>query len=937
MPRNSVLLLAGLLFFAVSHYSFAQKKILDHQQFDEWNSILGKEIAPNGSIVAYHLAPGKGDQTMEVRNSAGDLLLSYHRAENSEITWDSEHLVFMIKPGMDTVNILRRQKKKEDELPKDSLAIWNINSQSIEKISNVRSYSLPEKWSDWVVYELGKIKQPKDTTKSDKAKKKKGKKEKPVNKENGFHLIVKNLSGSFQDTLKYVTSYKLAEEEQKMVYHTTGIDSILMPGVYYYDFTSRATRPLTRAKGEYKQLAISDDGAQVAFLSDIDTTKSRIRFYQLRYWNNSKDSAVTVIDSSHQMLPQHWLLSEHGDVRFSENGEKIFYGIAPEPILPDTTLLPEEIINVEVWHYEEGRLYTQQKIELDEDRKRSYLAWYNPSTESAIQLASEKVPTVETTPEANAAYALGISYRPYEQFISWEGFPRRQDIYLVELSSGRKTLIKEDLRGYAGISPDAGYIFWYDAYDTAWYSYSVKKKVVTELTENIPTSVADELNDQPNYPGSYGIAGWTEDEEYVMVYDRFDLWRVDPITTEAINLTDARDIFTRFRYVDLEPEEYLIKVDDPILLNAFNEKTRQEGFFTVTIGRPREPKKLIMDDFNYSNPVKAEQSQEIIFTKESYSVFPDILYSNLEFQTITKLSDANPQQEDYQWGSVEVYRWTSLDGEKLEGLLFKPENFDPAKEYPMLTYFYERNSHLLNRHRGLEPYRSIINPTFYVSRGYIVFIPDITYKIGYPGQSAYSAVVPGVTSLIDEGFIDPDHIGIQGHSWGGYQSAYLITQTDLFAAAESGAPVSNMISAYGGIRWWTGLSRMFQYEHTQSRIGGTLWEKPMRYIENSPIFYVDKINTPLLIMHNDKDGHVPWYQGIELYVAMRRLGKPAWMLNYVGEPHWPTTYENKRDFQIRMQQFFDHYLKEEPMPIWMKEGVPAVLQGIEKGYELTEE
>ena len=204
------------------------------------------------------------------------------------------------------------------------------------------------------------------------------------------------------------------------------------------------------------------------------------------------------------------------------------------------------------------------------------------------------------------------------------------------------------------------------------------------------------------------------------------------------------------------------------------------------------------------------------------------------------------------------------------------------------------------------------------------------YKIGYPGESAYNAVIPGVTALIDEGFVDADNIALQGHSWGGYQIAYLLTRTNLFKCAESGAPVVNMISAYGGIRWGTGLSRMFQYEHSQSRIGGTLWETPLRYIENSPIFTIDKITTPVLILHNDNDGAVPWYQGIEFFVAMRRLGKPAWMLNYNGEPHWPVKLQNRIDFQTRMSQFFDHYLKGKEMPEWMEKGVPRVEKGIRR-------
>lgn len=278
----------------------------------------------------------------------------------------------------------------------------------------------------------------------------------------------------------------------------------------------------------------------------------------------------------------------------------------------------------------------------------------------------------------------------------------------------------------------------------------------------------------------------------------------------------------------------------------------------------------------------------------------------------------------------------SLDGKQLKGLLAKPENFNPNKKYPMIVNFYERYSDRLHNHRAPSFGRSTINYSFYTSRGYVIFNPDIEYRIGYPGESAYNCVIPGVTNLIDKGFIDKDNIGVQGHSWGGYQIAYLVTKTAIFKAAESGAPVPNMISAYGGIRWWTGLSRQFQYEHTQSRIGGTPWEYPMRYIENSPIFNIDKINTPLLIMHNDADGHVPWYQGIEFFVSLRRLGKPSWFLNYNEEPHWPLKYQNRKDFNIRMAQFFDYYLKGAPKPVWMERGVPAVEKGINQGYELLE-
>ena len=299
------------------------------------------------------------------------------------------------------------------------------------------------------------------------------------------------------------------------------------------------------------------------------------------------------------------------------------------------------------------------------------------------------------------------------------------------------------------------------------------------------------------------------------------------------------------------------------------------------------------------------------------------------------ISTTNPKQQNFNWLTVERVRWTSFAGDTLSGLLYKPENFDASRKYPLMVYFYERNSENIHRHAIPSPSRSIISIPHYCSNEYLVFVPDIVYKTGYPGQGAYDAIVSGVYHLINTNkSVDAKRMALQGQSWGGYQIAYLITQTNLFAAAMAGAPVSNMTSAYGGIRWGTGNSRMFQYEKTQSRIGGTLWEKPMHFIENSPLFMAPKVNTPLLIMANDNDGSVPWYQGIEFFMALYRLNKPVWMLNYNGMDHnlEEKYWANRMDLTVRMMSFFDHYLKNKPAPEWMVKGIPAVDKGRKLGY-----
>jgi dipeptidyl aminopeptidase/acylaminoacyl peptidase len=478
---------------------------------------------------------------------------------------------------------------------------------------------------------------------------------------------------------------------------------------------------------------------------------------------------------------------------------------------------------------------------------------------------------------------------------------------------------------------------WYHFPDTAWYAYRTEDQQIRQLTSNELGPFYDELNDSPTYPYPEGIAGWTSNDQFVVIQDRYDLWLMDPAGVQAPRrLTDGREQKRTYRYIRLDPEERHLP-DTPWTLHFFDEESCREGYAQL-LWRRGELRVLRQGDARFARQVvKARDAEQYLFTRETFREFPDLRLANSLDGRARVISDANPQQERYRWGTIEHYYWTSLDGQRLRGLLVKPDDFDPGKKYPLIVNFYERSSDGLHRHRRPEAHRSTINYSHYVSQGYIIFNPDVPYRIGYPGESAFNAVTSGVTALLAEGYIDPARIGVQGHSWGCYQIAHLLTRTDLFRCAESGAPVVNMFSAYGGIRWGSGMSRQFQYERTQSRIGGTPWEYPLRYMENSPLFFMDKVNTPVLILHNDEDGAVPWYQGIEYFTALRRLGKPAWLLNYNGEPHWPLKWYNRIDFQRRLSQFFNYYLLDEPQPRWMVEGVSPLQKGIEQGYEAVEE
>lgn len=511
----------------------------------------------------------------------------------------------------------------------------------------------------------------------------------------------------------------------------------------------------------------------------------------------------------------------------------------------------------------------------------------------------------------------------------------KKDIYAVNPITGSRTLIVKDLNGMAQISPEGKYIFWYDMSKKHYFTYNGNQFV--NATKSIQTKLYDEDYDMPSDPSPYGLMRWEKNDAAFYIYDRFDIWKVDPfgkVLPKMVTGGWGRKNNTSFRYISLDPEERAIESAQHIVLKAFNEKNKYAGYAALQLGVDKQPKILQMGAYALGNPIKADKADAYVFTKESFDQSPNLHFSKTLVDA-KKLSNINLQQQEYNWMTAELFTWKAYNGKTATGIVYKPENYDPKKKYPMIAYFYETLSDGLYNYLPPSPTPSRLNIPFFVSRGYIVLAPDIYYEKGYPGKGGFDYVVSGARALARKGWVDSTKMGIQGQSWGGYQVAHIITRTNLFAAAWAGAPVANMTSAYGGIRWESGMNRQFQYEKSQSRIGASLWEKPSLYIENSPLFHLKKVTTPLVIMANDNDGAVPWYQGIEMFTAMRRLDKKVWMLNYNGEAHNLVERKNRKDIQIREQQFFDWLLKGEKPAIWLKNGVPAIEKGKSWGLETS--
>ncbi len=913
------------------------KKSLSFDNYDEWQYLEHPLISDDGRWVVYEVNPYLGDGKLFVKYPKKNKTEIFDRGYSAKISSNSNFVAFKIKPQRDTIRKLKLKKVKKDKMPKDSLEVWVFKTKKSYKYAGLHSFKLPEENNSWIAFLMDEQKNKNDTSKTDKKKKNKKKKDKDVPKV--YELVILNPVTGAEYHHKNVSEFSFSRNGNLLGFIQMSDDSIPHTKVNIFDTESEVLVTVFDKDGIAKKISLDNAGKKSAFVHTSDTGK--IKIYSLYTWQTGTlKSKAVIVDTNSLEMPKDWVVSPNGKIWFSRDDSKLYFGTAlkPEPE-PKDTLPDDEKVDVEVWSWKDPYIYPQQKVLKKKEEKRSYLTVYHFANNTVARLADELVQDVRTVNKGNSDFALGIATKPFLIETTWN-LPGFKDVYIVNVNTGNKKLVLKKQQGYVGLSPNGKYVFWYNDVERVWYAMNHANGKPIALTKDIPVNFYDEDHDYPSNPSSYGFAGWTKGDRYFLVYDRFDIWKIDPTGKEkpvCVTQSYGRKQHIQFRYVRLDEDAEFIDPDKSMFLHAFNKVNKKSGYYTVRLNAQQFPKMLIYQNFYFYPPAKAKNTDKLIWRKTSVKEPPNLWYGSMNFKDFKKISNINPQQKNYIWPTVELVKWKTFDGKQAEGLLYKPENYDSTKKYPMMVYFYRLSSDNLNRYIPPKPSRSIINPTFYTSNGYVVFIPNIRYEIGHPGKSAVNYVVSGTKAMIERGIADEKRIGIQGQSWGGYQVAYIITQTDIYAAASAGAPVSNMVSAYGGIRWKTGMSRMFQYEKTQSRIGATLWEKPTLYLENSPIFFLDKVTTPLLIRHDDADGAVPWYQGIELYMGLRRLQKPVWLLNYPGEPHnlKDKTPDNK-DLSIRMLQFFDHYLKGKPMPVWMKEGIPALKQGKELGYELSE-
>lgn len=942
--RTALVLTVAML----AAFGSAQKKVLDHTVYDGWKAARSGTFSADGRWFAYVIAPQEGDAVLHIRATSSDKTYTLDRISTFRFSGDSKFFVGTQVPKFADAKKARVDKVKPEDAPKNGLVILNLDSGEKFERERVTSFTMAEEDKGWVLYRPEPPKteparpaagagagagaaapqagaapgqpEPKD----DKPKKK-------TDHRPGEGYVLRDLATGKETTLNDVTASVFSKNGATLVLALSTKDGA-GDGIVWRDLASGKTTPIVTQLGRYTKLTLSEDGTKLAYQTDKDDYAAKKPSPAVYLYEAGSQAAKLIAKEGTPGMPEGFVVADGGALRFSRSGTRLFFATGPKPVEEKPNPVPEEDrVSLDLWSWTDPLMMPQQLLQANAVRNRTYDVVALLATGRLVALESKTRPSVTVPNRLDGRFGLATNNLNYQREISW-GL-EYVDAELVDLETGTSQPLFTKFEGNLGMSPTGRYVWGYDAPRKDLFAIDVMSMQRVSLNKDLPHPIWNEEFDNPDYPPLYGFGGWTENDEAVLIYDEFDIWKVDAKGIKRPDrITSGRTSRHSYRITRTDLDQDFIGTE--FLATVVNQNTMASGFHRVSLDG-RNDRRLVWGDKRFTFAAKAKNADRWAITRQDFVECPDYWLTNSDMANPVKVSDANPQQKDYNWGTAELVSYRSNDGVELKGILIKPEDFDYSKKYPLIAYFYERDSDTLHQYRSPAPSASTVNLPMYASNGYLIFIPDIPYKEGYPGESAVSAITAGVNSIVARGYVDPKRLGIQGQSWGGYQVTYLVTETNMFAAACAGAPVSNMVSAYGGIRWGSGLVRQMQYERGQSRIAGSVWDKPLRYIENSPIFFADKVQTPLLMMANDKDGAVPWYQGIEFFAALRRLEKPVWMAVYNNEDHNLMERKNRKDWSVRMQQFFDHYLKGAPMPKWMKEGIPAVDKGKDYGFELT--
>lgn len=900
-----ILILLNIL-LSLTFISYGQKSHLEHTDCNNWPHIYDEKISPDGKFITYTIDSNKVGTTMVIQGIEHPWQKAVRGGRNSIITNDNKFICFFV--GI------------------DSLGLFNVITKEITYIQNVKSFKISNSQDmQWLVY---------------------------LTKDAENNLVLRNLKSLVEKRYASVSDFYISEAGAVIVISKELIEGNMKKrSLVWLDLSSGKELPFWKDSLKVVGLTFDKAERQVAFITE-DNLKSN-RKYTLMYFKPNMESAVLRVSSYTKGMDNIYeITSRSGYPYFGNDGSSLFFTVIKTA---QKSGKDSQKADVNVWNYKDYKLQPQQLKELN---KRSYLTVISENSDKVVMIENAVDELVPQAGGMDGSYFLVANRKGGPLESNWNAISKA-NIYLVSVKDGSRKLIKDSIGinvPYFKLCFNNRYVVYYDNVQRKYFSYDIKTTSRYEIAADINHPIYNIEDDKGRWDYPLGLAGWLKEKDAVLVYDSYDIWEVDLEGKQpSINITNG---FGRTNKIFLRctPDRNAalgsiptFSTDDKLLLTGFNRVNKYNGFLWKSLNQKGNPEKLAMGPYVFDipllpsasslalitfPPLKAKNSDMYVLERRSSNEAPNLFVTN-DFKKFSQVTNIQPQK-DNNWMTTELVRWKMYDGKIGEGILYKPENFNPKKKYPVIFYFYERSADGLNNFLYPEWSNGTMNIPWFVSNEYLVFNPNIYYKKGRPGESAFNSVVSAARYLAEMPWIDSTKMGLQGHSFGAYQINYLVTKTRLFSAASSSAGVSDMISSYNQLRG-QGNSRQYQYETGQIRMGTTLWENRDNYLRNSPVLGADKVNAPLLIMHNEDDDAVPFSQGVEWFTALRRLGKKAWMLQYDGEGHGVFQEKNQLDFSIRLSQFFDHYLKDKPAPKWMTKGILALQKGIDYGLELDPE
>jgi acetyl esterase/lipase len=962
--KSRILFLTLLAFGA---FGQAQKP-LQLSDILSWKRVQAPVVSANGEWFAYRIAPAEGNAEVVVRNlktgkeeryPAGDRTASSPApagggapgrgaaaagaaAGGPEFSEDSKWVVFSAYP---LTRDAKRMKAQRRTIHPKAVLVELATGKKVE-FEKVRRFAFSgEKSSVLAVHRFGAD----APAGGGNAAAPPAGGATPPERPTGSDLLLYDLAGGNEMNVGNVSEFAFNKKGDALAWIIDAQDKA-GNGVALENLDSGQVLPLESGTAVYKSLAWTEKGDAFTALKGVEDKGFEDKLYSVVAFKDlhaAKPTKVVFDPKDDKSFPAGMTVASARAAAWRQDLSGLVFGlheVKPKkpgardaaPTEGDTAAAPprpappeEDKPSLVLWHYKDPRLQSQQQVQETADKNFSFLAAYFPGQKKFVRLADESLRQVSVNPEQK--FALGVDIREYELTGNLDG-RRYQDVYVVNPDTGERKLALRKAAHVMAESPDGTRFLYYN--DGVFFAYDMEGGKSTELTKQIPSTFWDTEDDHNVVKPPTQSFGWTKDSSAVLLSDGWDIWKVpvDGGKAENLTLNGKKDKIRYKRPFRLDPEEKGIDFSAPVYVPVYGEWTKKGGIGVIEPGKPGI-RMLQWDDAAFTQLIKAKKADTYLYTRETTKEYPDFYVADASLAHGQKVTDANPQQKDFLWSSgVRLVDYTSTRGEKLQAAMWLPAGYEAGKKYPMLVYIYEKESQVANNYP--QPGYNGFNIAHYTSNGYAVLEPDIVYKVNDPGMSAVACVVPAVKAAIGTGVVDPQKVGIQGHSWGGYQTAFLVTQTDIFHAAVAGAPLTDMVGMYSLIYRNTGGANQAIFESSQGRFKGGYWDNMEAYIRNSPVYHATNVHTPLMILHNDKDGAVDQTQGIEYFNTLRRLGKPVILLEYKGENHGLAKPENMKDYTIRMREFFDHYLMDKPAPKWMEDGIP-LLQMKEHLEEVT--